>query len=145
MPLPMEPQESAQGTAPSHSSKATVRSKGEGQVAKVTIPAVAPPLSRRLNLVLRLFAHLVLTWAFVEPADPQIVNGLSSWPLWPQSAVTMLLDIKGGHGTTKISPVSCSWSGLARGLGERWCYWLGVLQSKRKAYRTTVVKPKVLL
>lgn len=74
MPLPIEPRDLVQATAPSLCSKATVRSRGEGQVFRVTVPAVARPQSRRLNLVLRLFAHFALTWAFVEAADPQIVN-----------------------------------------------------------------------
>lgn len=107
MPLPIESLESEQGTAPSLSSKATIRSRGEGQVARVTVPAVAQPQSRRLNHRLRLFAHFALTWAFVEAVDPQIVNGPSFWPLWSRSAMTRLLTREGGHGTTKTSPVSC--------------------------------------
>lgn len=112
MPLPLESQESVQGTAPSLSSKATIRSRGGGQVARVTVPAVARLQSRRLNPVLRLFAPFALTWAFVEAADAQIVNGPSSWPLWSRSAMTVLLEREGGHGTTKTSPVSCrEWVG----------------------------------
>lgn len=107
MPLPIESQESVQGTALSLSSKATVRSRGEGQVVRVTVPAVARPQSRRLNPALRLFAHFALTWAFVVAADPQIVNGPSWWPL-----VVVLSEREGGHGTTKTSPVSCrEWVG----------------------------------
>ncbi len=112
MPLPIESQESVQGTAPSLSSKATIGSRGGGQVSRVTVPAGAQPQSRRLDTVLRLFAPFALTWAFVEAADPQIVNGPSSWPLWSRSAMTVLLEREGGHGTTKTSPVSCrEWVG----------------------------------
>ncbi|KAL7380576.1 hypothetical protein ABVT39_020041 [Epinephelus coioides] len=72
-----------------------VWSRGEGQVARVTVPAVARPQSRRLKPVLRLFALFALTGAFVEAADSQIVNGPSSWPLWSWSATTVLLEREG--------------------------------------------------
>lgn len=57
--------------------------------------------------MLRLFVHFALTWAFVEAADPQIVNGSSSWPSRSRSAMTGLLVREGGHGATKTSAVSC--------------------------------------
>lgn len=78
MPLPIDSQESVFGMALSLSSKAMVRFRGEGQVARVTLPAVAQPQSRRLNPMLLLFAHFALTWAFVKAVDLQIVNGPST-------------------------------------------------------------------
>lgn len=58
--------------APSLPSEATVRSGGEGQVVRMTPPAVAQPQSRRLNLVLRLLLYFGLTWAFVMVVEPLI-------------------------------------------------------------------------
>lgn len=107
MPLPIESPESVQGTAPHLSSEATIRSGGEGQVVRVAKPSWSRPQSRRFRPVLRLFVHFALTWAFVEAADPQIVNGSSSWPSWSRSAMTGLLVREGGHGATKTSAVSC--------------------------------------
>lgn len=86
MPLPMERQEWVQGTAPSSSSKGTVRSRGEGQVFSATYPAVARPRSRRFSPPRRLFQHFALTRAFVGAAHPQIVNGSSPLPLRSRSA-----------------------------------------------------------
>ena len=80
MPLPIRSLESVQGTAPSLPTKTTVRFRGEGQVVKVTLPAVAQPQSRRLNLTSRLLVHFVLTWAFVKAANPQIDGQPSCGP-----------------------------------------------------------------
>lgn len=109
MPLPIESQESAQGTAPSLSCKAMVRSRGEGQVARVTLPAVAQPQSRRLNPMLRLFAHFALTLAFVEATDPQIVNGPSTWVV-----VTVSNDhaVGEGGGSQHNKDLSCLLQGV---------------------------------
>lgn len=70
-------------------------------------PSWSRPQSRRFRPVLRLFEHFALTWAFVEAADPQIVNGSSSRPSWSRSAMTGLSVREGGHGATKTSAVSC--------------------------------------
>lgn len=84
----------------------------------MSVPAVARPQSRRLNPVLRLFSHFALTWAFVKAPDPQIVNGPSLWPVLSRSAMTMLLEGEGGHGTTKTAPVPCRKYSLVR-VGKR--------------------------
>lgn len=77
-----------QGTAPSPSPKAVIRSRGEGQVLSATYPAVARPQSRRSGPPLRLFQHSALTGAFVAAAHPQIVNGSSPRPSRSRSAPT---------------------------------------------------------
>lgn len=92
---------------PSPSSRARIRSRGEGQVFSATFPAVAQPQSRRFGLPLRLFQHLALTRAFVEAVHPQIVNGSLSWPVRSRSALAGSLAGEEGHATTKTSPVSC--------------------------------------
>lgn len=55
----------------------------------------------------RLFQHFALTRAFVEAADPQIVNGSSSWPSRSRSAPAGSVAAEEGRGATKTSPVRC--------------------------------------
>lgn len=131
MPLPIEGQEWVQAQPPSPSSRARIRSRGEGQVFSVTFPAVAPPQSRRFGLPLRLFQHLALTRAFVEAVHPRIVNGSLSWPLRSRSAPAVSWAGEEGRTTTKTSPVSCK--------GGSW--WYRLLIFKRKSCCRTVVRP----
>lgn len=93
--------------SPNTSSGAMIRTKGEGQVSKVSQPSLSRPQSRRLRPMLRLSEHFALTLAFVEAPGPQIANGSSSWPLRSRSAMTRLLGRVGGHGATKTTAVCC--------------------------------------
>ncbi len=108
------------------------RSRGEGQVVRVTIPAVVWPRSRRLNPALRLFEHLhwpgLLSrlraprlW-MVPPCGP--CGQGQQWPgCWSKRGVM-----------AQQRPLLLA-AALAAGQGGGWWYWLLIFSSKKNHIR----------